>query len=87
MKLKTKDLLTLAELTPKEFVELIDDSIKLKKEFKKSGNKPILKNKDLRLLDISIFLQHMIFTANFVVLPILIHQQLLFLVKQHVHFV
>ena len=40
MKLKTKDLLTLAELTPKEFVNLIDDSIKLKKQLKKSGNKP-----------------------------------------------
>ena len=50
MKLKTKDLLTLAELTPKEFVGLIDDSIKLKKEFKKSGNKPILKNKTLTMI-------------------------------------
>jgi len=35
MKLKTKDLLTLAELTPKEFVELIDYSIKLKKRTQK----------------------------------------------------
>jgi ornithine carbamoyltransferase len=50
MKLNTKDLLTLAELTPKEFVGLIDDSIKLKKEFKKSGNKPILKNKTLTMI-------------------------------------
>jgi len=50
MKLKTKDLLTLAELTPKEFVGLIDDSIKLKKEFKKSGNKQILKNKTLTMI-------------------------------------
>ena len=50
MKLKTKDLLTLAELTPKEFVGLIDDSIKLKKEFKKGGNKPILKNKTLTMI-------------------------------------
>ena len=50
MKLKTKDLLTLAELTPKEFVGLIDDSIKLKKEFKKNGNKPILKNKTLTMI-------------------------------------
>ena len=33
MKIKTKDLLTLAELTPKEFLGLIDHSIKLKKEF------------------------------------------------------
>ncbi len=41
MKLKTKDLLTLAELTPKEFVQLIDYSIKLKKELKKGGNKPL----------------------------------------------
>jgi len=50
MKLKTKDLLTLAELTPKEFVGLIDDSIKLKKELKKGGNKPILKNKTLTMI-------------------------------------
>ena len=50
MKLKTKDLLTLAELTPKEFVGLIDHSIKLKKEFKKGVNKPILKNKTLTMI-------------------------------------
>jgi ornithine carbamoyltransferase len=50
MMLKTKDLLTLAELTPKEFLGLIDDSIKLKKELKKGGNKPILKNKTLTMI-------------------------------------
>ena len=50
MKLKTKNLLTLAELTPKEFVGLINDSIKLKKELKKNGNKPILKNKTLTMI-------------------------------------
>ncbi len=50
MKLKTKDLLTLAELTPKEFLGLIDDSIKLKKELKGKGNKPILKNKTLTMI-------------------------------------
>ncbi len=50
MKLKTKDLLTLAELTPKEFVDLIDCSIKLKKEHKKGVNKPILKNKTLTMI-------------------------------------
>ncbi|MCH6586298.1 MAG: ornithine carbamoyltransferase [Thaumarchaeota archaeon] len=50
MKLKTKDLLTLAELTPKEFVELINHSIKLKKELKKGTNKPILKNKTLTMI-------------------------------------
>jgi ornithine carbamoyltransferase len=49
MKLKTKDLLTLAELTPKEFVQLIDYSIVLKKELKK-GNKPLLKNKTLTMI-------------------------------------
>jgi len=49
MKLKTKDLLTLAELTPKEFTELIDYSIKLKKELK-NGNKPLLKNKTLTMI-------------------------------------
>ena len=50
MKLKTKDLLTLAELTPKEFLGLIDDSTKLKKELKKGGNKPVLKNKTLTMI-------------------------------------
>ena len=35
MKIKTKDLLTLAELSSKEFLGLIDYSIKLKKEFKR----------------------------------------------------
>ena len=50
MKLKTKNLLTLAELSPKEFVGLIDDALKLKKELKKGGNKPILKNKTLTMI-------------------------------------
>jgi len=50
MKLKTKDLLTLAELTPREFAGLIDDSINLKKEFKQGGNKPVLKNKTLAMI-------------------------------------
>ncbi len=46
MKLKTKDLLTLKELSPKEFSQLIDLSIKLKK----GGNKPLLKNKTLSMI-------------------------------------
>jgi len=50
MKIKTKDLLTLAELTPKEFLGLIDHSIKLKKELKKGGHKPLLKNKTLTMI-------------------------------------
>lgn len=50
MKLQTKDLLTLSELTPKEFLGLINYSIKLKKEFKKNGNKPILKNRTLTMI-------------------------------------
>ena len=50
MKLKTKDLLTLSELSPNEFLGLIDSSIKLKKEFKKNINKPILKNKTLTMI-------------------------------------
>jgi len=49
MKLKTKDLLTLAELSPKEFASLIDYSIVLKKELKK-GNKPLLKSKTLAMI-------------------------------------
>ncbi len=50
MKLKTKNLLTLGELSPKEFSGLIDESIKLKNELKKNGNKPILKNKTLTMI-------------------------------------
>jgi len=50
MKLKTKNLLTLAELSSKEFVGLIHESIKLKKELKRGGNKPILKNKTLTMI-------------------------------------
>ena len=50
MKLKTKDLLTLSELTPKEFLGLIDSSIKLKKGLEKNTNKPILKNKTLTMI-------------------------------------
>ena len=50
MKLKTKDLLTLSELTSKEFLGLIDSSIKLKKELKKNVSKPILKNKTLTMI-------------------------------------
>ncbi|KMW59859.1 Ornithine carbamoyltransferase [Candidatus Rhodobacter oscarellae] len=50
MKLKTKDVLTLAELSSKEFLGLIDSSITLKKELKKNRNKPILKNKTLTMI-------------------------------------
>ncbi len=50
MKLKTKNLLTLSELSKKEFSQLIDFSIKLKKELKKGGNKPLLKNKTLTII-------------------------------------
>jgi len=49
MKLKTKNLLTLSELSTKEFAALIDYSIVLKKESKK-GNKPLLKNKTLAMI-------------------------------------
>ena len=50
MKLKTKNLLTLAELSKQEFSQLIDFSIKLKRELKKGGNKPLLKNKTLTMI-------------------------------------
>ncbi|NND87458.1 MAG: ornithine carbamoyltransferase [Nitrosopumilus sp.] len=50
MKLKTKNLLTLAELSPKEFLGLIDSSIKIKKELKKGISKPLLKNKTLIMI-------------------------------------
>ena len=47
---KTKDLLTLAELTPKEFSGLIDYSIKLKKDLKNKKNHTELKNKTLTMI-------------------------------------
>ena len=50
MKLKTKDLLTLKELSPKEFDRLVRDSIKLKAQAKKGSYKPILKNKTLAMI-------------------------------------
>lgn len=50
MKLKTKNFLTLSEISKKEFNQLIDYSIKLKKELKKGQNKPLLKNKTLTMI-------------------------------------
>jgi len=50
MKLQTKDLLTLVELAPKEFLGLIDLSIKLKKELKQGKCIPLLKNKTLTMI-------------------------------------
>jgi len=50
MKLKTKSLLTLSELSKKEFLQLIDFSIKLKKESKNGHTKPLLKNKTLTMI-------------------------------------
>jgi len=50
MKLKTKNLLTLSDLSKKEFAQLIDFSIKLKKGLKKENNKPLLKNKTLTMI-------------------------------------
>ncbi len=50
MKLKTKDLLTLDELTDNELSKIIDEGIKLKKQLKKGSQKPILKNKTLGMI-------------------------------------
>ncbi len=50
MKLKTKNLLTLSELTPKEFSQLIDFAIKLKKDLKGGKSIPRLKNKTLTMI-------------------------------------
>ena len=50
MKLKTKDLLTLDELTDNELSKIIDEGIKLKKQLKKGCHKPILKNKTLGMI-------------------------------------
>ena len=50
MKLKTKDLLTLDELTDNEILKIIDFGIKLKKQLKKGSQKPLLKNKTLAMI-------------------------------------
>jgi len=50
MKLKTKNLLTLSELSKKEFLQIIDYSIKLKKESKTGKTKPLLNNKTLAMI-------------------------------------
>ncbi len=50
MKLKTKDLLTLDELTDNELSKIIDYGFKLKKQLKKGSQKPILKNKTLAMI-------------------------------------
>ena len=50
MKLKTKDLLTLDELSADELSKIIDFGIKLKNELKKGSSKPILKNKTLAMI-------------------------------------
>lgn len=50
MKLKTKNILTLEELTSKELSQLIDMAIKLKKYFKNGKQPPLLKNKTLAMI-------------------------------------
>ena len=50
MKLKTKDLLTLDELSPNELSKIIDLGITLKKKLKSGLTKPILKNKTLGMI-------------------------------------
>ena len=50
MKLETKNLLTVDEISDKEFSELIDYSIKLKEENKMAKGKSLLENKTLAML-------------------------------------
>jgi len=50
MKLETKDLLTGDEISSKEFLELIDFSIKLKEEIKTGKHKVLLENKTLAMI-------------------------------------
>jgi len=50
LKLKTKDLLTLNELSKNELAGIIDNSIKLKKDLKAGICKPLLKNKTLAMI-------------------------------------
>ncbi len=50
MKLKSKDFLTLDELSQNEIQQLIQLAIKLKKQFKSAKTKPLLKNKTLAMI-------------------------------------
>lgn len=50
MKLKSKDFLTLDELSQNEIQQLIQLAIKLKKQFKSTKTKPLLKNKTLAMI-------------------------------------
>jgi ornithine carbamoyltransferase len=50
MKVRTKDLLTLNELSKNELLAIIESAIKLKKDLKKGISKPILKNKTLAMI-------------------------------------
>jgi len=50
MKLKTKDLLTLNELSKNELIAILDNGIKLKKDLKRGICKPLLKNKTLAMI-------------------------------------
>ncbi len=50
MKLKSKDFLTLDELSQNEIQQLIQLSIKLKKQLKSAKTKPLLKNKTLAMI-------------------------------------
>ena len=50
MKLETKDLLTGDEISSKEFLELIDFSIKLKKETKTAKGELLLENKTIAMI-------------------------------------
>lgn len=50
MKIKTKHLLTLGELSPQEFSKLIDFSIKLKKDHINKKSSALLKNKTLAMI-------------------------------------
>ena len=50
MKLRTKDLLTLNELSKNELLEIINNGIKLKKDLKRGIHKPLLKNKTLAMI-------------------------------------
>ncbi|SHO42482.1 Ornithine carbamoyltransferase [Nitrosotalea sinensis] len=50
MKIQTKDLLTLNELSKNELLGIIENAIKLKKDLKKGISKPVLKNKTLAMI-------------------------------------
>ena len=50
MRLGTRDLLTLADLSPREFARLVDDSLRLKRAHRRGAGRPLLRGRTLAMI-------------------------------------